>query len=171
MEIKLQPIALTQAAFAEFGEVVALDNAKNQFSMNDGMLERFYDLASIAIGADNGGRPVISIAQANQATQLPLDINMMERHPLASQLIYPLFSDAMIVVAAPKGAEISPDMIRAFYTTGTQGINYFANTWHLPIIALHAAESFLIVDRGGPEKNCDEFYFNEQTRIRLLPIE
>lgn len=171
MQINLKPSPLTQAAFAEFGEVVAPDNAKKQFSMNDGMLQRFYDLASIAIGAENGGRPVISIAQVKQATQLPMDINMMERHPLASQLIYPLFSSAMIVVVAPKGEEISADTIRAFYTTGTQGINYFANTWHLPIIALRQEQSFLLVDRGGPEKNCDEFYFGEQTRIRLLPVE
>lgn len=171
MEIQLKPTALTQAAFAQFGEVVELGNAKKHFSMNDGMLERYYDLASVDIGAENDGRPVISIAQAKQTTHLPLDIGMMERHPLGSQLIYPLFSDAMMVVVAPEGEEVSPDKIKAFWTTGSQGINYFANTWHLPIIALRAGQSFFLVDREGAEKNCDEFYFSEQTHIRLLPIE
>jgi ureidoglycolate lyase len=48
--------------------------------------------------------------------------------------------------------------VRAFVTNGRQGVNYHRGTWHHPLIALTAGE-FLVLDRGGPGANCDEFRF------------
>ncbi len=164
--IKLDPLPLTTEAFNEFGDVIQTEGARH-FEMNEGKLERYYDLASIDVGVKSGGRPVMSIASCRETTRLPLDIRLLERHPHGSQAIFPLFKQSMIVVVAPAGDEVSPDNIRAFYSNGSQGINFHSGVWHLPIIALEPGQSFLIVDRGGPNHNCDELYFDEADRITL----
>jgi len=167
--VQLKPTLLSTEAFAPFGDVIQIEGAQH-FEMNGGKLERYYDLANINIGTATGGRPVMSIAKCVQTTELPLDIAFLERHPHGSQAIFPLFSQGMIVVAAPVGESISPDSIRAFYSNGTQGINFHTGVWHLPIIALEPGQAFMIVDRGGPNMNCDEFYFDAGQEITLLPI-
>jgi ureidoglycolate lyase len=166
--IRLTPAPLTREAFAQFGEVIQTEGARH-FEMNGGKLERYYDLANIDVGVKTGGKPVISIANCMEITELPLTIPFLERHPHGSQAIFPLFNQCMMIVVAPAGELISADRIRAFYSNGAQGVNFGAGVWHLPIIALKTAQAFLIVDRGGPNKNCDEFYFDEADEITLLP--
>jgi len=167
--MQLAPAPLTSEAFAQFGDVIQTEGAQH-FEMNGGKLERYYDLADIDVGVETGGRPIISIANCVQITELPLAITCLERNPHGSQAIFPLFNQNMTIVVAPAGGElISPYSIRAFYSNGTQGVNLHAGVWHLPIIALEPAQAFLIVDRGGPNENCDEFYFDEFDEITLLP--
>lgn len=167
--IRLDPAPLAAKSFAQFGDVIQTEGARH-FEMNGGKLERYYDLAKIDVGAETGGRPVMSIASCTQITELPLNIRFLERHPHGSQAIFPLFSQGMIVVVAPAGESISPDSIRAFSSNGVQGVNFHAGVWHLPIIALEPGQAFMIVDRGGANKNCDEFYFDKVDEITLLPI-
>lgn len=164
--IKLDPLPLTAGAFAPFGDVIQTEGSRH-FEMNGGKLERYYDLASIDVGVKSGGRPVISIASCREITSLPLEIRFLECHPHGSQAIFPLFKQSMIVVVAPAGDQASPDNIRAFYSNGAQGINFRPGVWHLPIIALEPGQTFIIVDRGGPDKNCDELFFDEANRIIL----
>ena len=159
--LKLDPTSLSAANFKQYGDVIQTEDA-HHFSMNGGKLERYYDLAQINVGTETGGRPVMSIASCNQITRLPLNIPFLERHPNGSQAIFPLCKQTMIVVVAPVGDTISLNSIRAFYSNGTQGINFHPGVWHFPIIALEPDQAFLIVDRGGPDKNCDEFYFDEK---------
>jgi len=166
--VKLTPAPLTSEAFAQFGDVIQTEGARH-FEMNGGMLERYYDLANIDVGVETGGRPVMSIADCVKITELPVSITFLERHPLGSQAIFPLCSQGMMIVVAPAGELISPDDIRAFYSNGTQGVNFHAGIWHMPIIALEPAQAFMIVDRGGPNENCDNFYFDEADEITLLP--
>jgi ureidoglycolate lyase len=166
--LQLDPAPLSAEAFKQYGDVIQIEDA-HHFSMNGGKLERYYDLAQINVGTETGGRPVMSIASCNQITEFPLNIPFLERHPHGSQAILPLFKQTMIVVVAPVDDSISLDNIRAFYSNGAQGINFHAGVWHFPIIALERDQAFLIVDRGGPNKNCDEFRFNEADEITLLP--
>lgn len=167
--ISLKPIPLTRDAFALFGDVIEKPGTQH-FPMNGGKLERYYDLADIQVGVESGGRPVMSIASCCQTSKLPLQIIFLERHPHGSQAIYPLFRDTMMVVAAPPGERISANQIQAFYSNGQQGINFHAGVWHLPIIALKDEQEFMLVDRGGPSHNCDEFHFETDMHIHLLPI-
>ena len=46
--------------------------------------------------------------------------------------------------------------IRAYRSTGSQGVNYRRNTWHHALLALERTSHFLVIDRGGPGENCDE---------------
>ena len=71
-------------------------------------------------------------------------------------------------VVAPPGETVEPRQLRAFVSNGRQGINYRRGVWHLPLIALEVGQEFLIIDRGGPGQNCDEFYFKGDEIILTL---
>ncbi len=109
--------ALTKQAFAPFGDVVELDGAK-QRHINQGFATRFHDLANIDVGI---GKAVISIFTALPRPQ-PIAIKLMERHPLGSQLFYPLQNQDWYVLVCE-----NPDdkkSYRAFRARGEQGVNY-----------------------------------------------
>ena len=86
----------------------------------------------------------------------PLQISLMERHPLSSQAFVPVDGQRYIVVVAPAGDAPKPESLRAFVATGDQGINYRRGVWHHPMIALDRVCEFVEVHRAGPETNCDE---------------
>ncbi|CAB3784977.1 Ureidoglycolate lyase [Paraburkholderia caffeinitolerans] len=143
---------LTREAFAPFGDVIALDGARH-FPINGGTTERFHDLASIDT-SEAGGRPIVSVFRA-QPRAWPVEISMMERHPLGSQAFVPLGEVRYAVVVAPAG-ELDPAQLRAFWVGGGQGVNYAKGVWHHPLLAFDRVSDFLVVDRGGQQPNCDE---------------
>jgi ureidoglycolate lyase len=150
--IKLIPQPLTAEAFRPFGDVI--EAAGPYDLINNGTTQKFPHLATF-VGSAYGGRPCISIYRATPY-RLPLTIKMLERHPLGTQLFMPLKREPFLIVVAPANANVNPDGMRAFITSGRQGINYHRGTWHYPLIALGAPSEFLIVDRAG-QGNCDEF--------------
>jgi ureidoglycolate lyase len=147
--------ALTRAGFAPFGEVIDIDGAQH-FPINQGFAERFNDLASVDAEAVN-----ISIVVANPRPR-PIAIRLMERHPLGSQIFYPLQDRPWLVLVC--GDPRDRTSFRAFSATGRQGINYARNAWHHPLLVLDAASRFLVVDRKGPGANLEEVPIDE---IRL----
>jgi ureidoglycolate lyase len=161
----LRPATLTAGAFAEFGEVIEASGASGL--INDGTTRQFADLAIIDVAAE-GGRPRLSIYRTTPY-ELPLAIAMLERHPLSSQLFMPLSGQAFLMVVAPAGSDPDPQAIRAFVTNGRQGINYRRGTWHHPLIALAGTGDFLVVDREGEGRNCDEFPFGSVRIMLQLP--
>ncbi|MDR5751639.1 MULTISPECIES: ureidoglycolate lyase [unclassified Caballeronia] len=155
--LTLEP--LTREAFAPFGDVIELEGARH-FPINGGTTERFHDLARVEIGADEGGRPLISVFRGQPRPQ-PVEISMMERHPLGSQAFLPMHDVAYLVVVAPPG-EFDPAGLRAFHTRGWQGVNYARGVWHHPLIVLDREGDFIVVDRGGSQPNCDEIDLAER---------
>jgi ureidoglycolate lyase len=152
----LEPEPLTADAFAGFGDVVQTGEAYEL--INRGMARQFADLAMIDVAAD-GGSPRVSIYRA-RPHELPLTIAMLERHPLSSQFFMPLHGEPFLIVVAPAGENPDASAMRAFVTNGRQGINYHRGTWHHPLIAVRDQSEFLVVDRAGCGRNCDEFFFN-----------
>ncbi|MFM0720445.1 ureidoglycolate lyase [Paraburkholderia strydomiana] len=157
----LQMERLTRASFAPFGEVIELDGARH-FAINGGTTERYHDLAAVDVTAQ-GGRPLINLFRAQPRT-LPVDITMMERHPLGSQAFIPLRRGRYLVVVAPPG-EFDPARMRAFWTDAWQGVNYAKGVWHHPLLALDQVSDFVVVDRGGEGNNCDELSLAEPWRL------
>ena len=158
--LTLEP--LTRAAFEPFGDVIELDGAQH-FPINGGTTERFHDLARVDIGADSGGRPLINVFRGQPRAQ-PVEISMMERHPLGSQAFLPLGVVSYLVVVAPAG-EFDASKLRAFFTCGWQGVNYARGVWHHPLIVLDDVADFIVVDRGGKEANCEETYLSESLQL------
>ncbi|MFK4443316.1 ureidoglycolate lyase [Caballeronia udeis] len=158
--LTLEP--LTRAAFEPFGDVIELDGARH-FPINGGTTERFHDLARVDVGADVGGRPLINVFRGQPRAQ-PVEISMMERHPLGSQAFLPLGVVSYLVVVAPAG-EFDASKLRAFFTRGWQGVNYARGVWHHPLIVLNTGADFIVVDRGGEGENCEEAYLSASVRL------
>jgi ureidoglycolate lyase len=157
-DITLKASALTAAAFAAFGDVIETAGRKPR-SINDGTCERFDDLAQVDVLA-GGGRPLISIFKASPRA-LPFRVRLLERHPLSSQAIIPMDGQPFLVIVAEDGESPVASRIRAFHSSGTQGVSYRRNTWHHALVALERTCHFLVVDRGGPGENCDEISLGE----------
>jgi len=153
---KLTIEPLTKQAFAEFGDVIEVENS-DYFMINNGSTRRYHKLAQADVD-EQGGNAIISIFQATPL-EYPLTIQMLERHPLGSQAFVPLLSQPYLIVVAPKGDEPQLNQCRAFYSNGKQGVNYHKGVWHHPVLALTDQDKFLIVDRGGEGHNCDEVHF------------
>jgi ureidoglycolate lyase len=151
--MKIAP--LTKAGFAPFGEVIEIDGAQH-YPINQGFAERFNDLAQVEAEAVN-----ISIVVAKPRPK-PIAITLMERHPLGSQIFYPLQDRPWLVLVC--GNPQDRTSFRAFSATGRQGINYSRNVWHHPLLVLDAESRFLVVDRKGPGANLEEVSIDE---IRL----
>lgn len=151
--MKIAP--LTKAGFAPFGEVIEIDGAQH-YPINQGFAERFNDLARVDAEAVN-----ISIVVAHPRPK-PIAITLMERHPLGSQIFYPLQDRPWLVLVC--GDPKDSNSFRAFSATGRQGINYARNTWHHPLLVLEAESRFMVVDRKGAGANLEEVAIDE---IRL----
>ncbi|BCQ51492.1 ureidoglycolate lyase [Burkholderia gladioli] len=163
--LPLEP--LTRAAFAPFGDVIELEGARH-FPINGGTTERFHDLASVDVG-EAGGRPLVNLFRG-QPRRWPIEIAMMERHPLGSQAFVPLAEVGRYAVVVAPAGEFDPARLRAFLAEGWQGVNYARGVWHHPLLALDRVSDFVVIDRGGNgEPNCDEIVLD--TRRLLLPPE
>jgi ureidoglycolate lyase len=158
-QIRLQP--LTRNDFAPFGDVISVAGA-HHYPINVGTTERYHDLARLeAIGPS--ARQLISIFRG-QPRNLPMQIAMMERHPLGSQAFFPLQAEPWIVVVAPdeSGKPGTPVAFRVEPDEGgLRGVNYRRNVWHHALIALEKASDFLVVDRGGEGNNLEEYSYPE----------
>lgn len=143
---------LTREAFAPFGDVIELEGAKH-YPINLGTTERYHDLARVDT-SDESGRTLISVFRG-QPRELPFEVTMMERHPLGSQAFMPLHERPYLVVVAPAG-ELDAQAVRAFVTSGWQGVNFAKGVWHHPLIACGEVSDFVVVDRGGGGINLSE---------------
>ncbi|MDB5433186.1 MAG: ureidoglycolate lyase [Caulobacter sp.] len=154
----LTPQPLTPEAFAPFGEVIFADPAK-AMDINYGNTVRFNDLARVAV---DGGHAIVSLFRSIPLE--PLELKIMERHPLGSQAFMPLNGRPYLVVVAPPG-DLDPDKVQAFLAGPNQGVNYAPGVWHHFLLALGEVSDFLVIDREGPEDNCDEVELTEALAI------
>jgi ureidoglycolate lyase len=153
------PSPLTKAAFAPFGDVVESDGG-GPIEINQGFATRFNRLAGIDVTA--GGAPVnISLFDARPRPQ-PIEIKVMERHPLGSQLFFPLQDKPWLVLVCADPRDL--ESYRAFIASGQQGVNYARNVWHHPLLVLGEAERFLIVDRLG-SGNLEEVWLDAPCQL------
>ena len=155
--------SLSPQAFRPFGHVIAPTRAVAE-GMNAGDFERFADLAPIDIAGGDDSHAVIGIVESAVARPLPWKCRLFERHPLGSQAFVPLAPFDFVVVVAPPGESIDPGSIRAFRSTGQQGISYRRGVWHGPLRAFAERQRFLVVDRAGPG-NCDFVELDRPVRI------
>lgn len=164
--IRLRAQKLTKSAFAPFGDVLEREGSRH-YAINDGYAERYHDLAGIDV-AEQGGRALVNIFHAKPRA-FPMRLAMVERHPLSSQAFVPLTPAPFLVVVAAQGEAPAASALRAFVTNGRQGINYARGTWHHPLIVMGEPADFLVIDRGGPGANCDEFRYEDQEIALDLP--
>lgn len=159
--MNITPRPLTTADFAPYGDVIELGDEPS-FMINNDMCGRHHDLAKLDFGE---GSASIGLADAQPYT-LPLDVQMMERHPLGSQTFVPLTSRPFLVLVAhdDNGQPANP---QAFMSNGKQGVNYHRNVWHGVLCPIGQAQVFMIVDRVGEGNNLEEWHFKTSLRIEI----
>ena len=155
---RVRPQPLTRETFAPFGDVIQIDGSE-QFEINSGYTTRVHDLIDIQLGGE-GARPQLSLFLGRPR---PLEISMLEKHPLGSQAFYPVEDRRWLVVVA---IEPKAESVRAFWASGRQGVNYHRNVWHHPLLVLEP-QQFVIIDRGGAGNNCDETELNTAIHIEI----
>jgi ureidoglycolate lyase len=169
--IKLQPEILTQDGFSVFGDVIDVDETTQPIMINEGTTERFHKLAAVELNGKgqfdglNNAQAIMSIFRA-QPRSLPMNIKMMERHPLGSQAFLPS-NDKPYLVLVCEG-EYAPDSASLrLFVAKNQGVNYHANTWHHPLLALDDVNVFWVVDRAGSGNNLEEQDFLSDCDITI----
>jgi ureidoglycolate lyase len=156
---ELTPEPLTAEAFAPFGSVIEASGDAVKLDINQGHAIRYDRLAEIDV-ADGDGAGVISLFRARPLGELVL--KMFERHPLGSQSFMPLGGGPYLVAVAPAGA-FDAARIRLFRAEAHQGVHYRKGVWHHFLLVLEADSDFLVIDRAGPDDNCEQ--------IALAPFE
>jgi ureidoglycolate lyase len=154
---------LTRAGFARFGEVIELAGAE-RIAINQGFAERVNSLAQIDVGAE-GGSVNVSIFTARARPQ-PIAVALMERHPIGSQLFYPLQDRPWLVLVCDDPHDAAS--FRAFRASGRQGVNYRRNVWHHPLLVTSDDERFIVIDRTGPGDNLEEIHLGAGEVLYLV---
>lgn len=150
-DIVIQP--MTAGAFAPFGDLLDCAGEADKI-INQGQCGRYHDRARLDF---SDGRAGISLFNANPR-ELPLMLDMVERHPDGSQAFVPMAHVAfLVVVAADEGGK--PGTPLAFRTSPGQAINLHKSTWHGVLTPLHAPGLFAVVDRIGSGQNLEEHWF------------
>ncbi len=139
----LKPIPVSAEAFAPDGKV--LDKAAaTTFNINDGYAVR-YD--SLAVAEIQDGTAQLAIFSAKKRAY-PMEIDMMERHPLGTQAFYPLQAVAWYAIVS--NAEVpAADNLTAFSVPADVGLQYNRNIWHYPLLIEADSQDFLIMDYSG----------------------
>jgi len=158
MSIVLKAEPLTRERFSLYGDVIETSRDTAD-AMNAARFQRFDNLCKVDL--INDAQVAVSIARCRTPTSLPLQLEMVERHPLGSQAFIPLSPCRMVVVVAPPAESVDTSALRAFVSNGRQGINYRRGTWHMPLISFDEGQEYLIIDRGGNEPNCEEFLLDD----------
>lgn len=163
---------LTQEAFKPFGDVIEVNDEAEKISINYGLTQRYHALATLDI-SEEAGQGIISVFRSSpkeccqiNAGKGQITLDCMERHPLSSQAFYPLSANAYLVVVAPAG-EFDVTKLAVFLASANQGVNYHKGTWHHYSLALSGTTDFLVVDRQGVGKNCDEIALKNKITIHF----
>ena len=154
--------------FSKFGDIIQKKNALELRSINQGTTTRHHNISKLSLESKNGNS-AISIFSGSPR-DLPIEIKIMEKHPIASQSFLPIQDyDWLIVVCEEKNELPDLNTLRCFHVDGDTGITYNQNVWHHPLLVKKKQE-FWIIDRINDQEdssiNLKEYHFkNNETRF------
>jgi ureidoglycolate lyase len=164
MKIIIKPKKITNKNFKKFGEVISTKKIK-PININDGYAKRFDNLCKINTSLKKGNT-IMSIFSARKR-KFPMNIKMMEKHPLGSQAFIPMKETKFLVFVAPKGKKPNVKKIESFIIPKQTGINYKPGIWHFPLISIKNM-NFLVIDRKGIGNNLAIHNFeNEKISLKF----
>ena len=149
MKIIIKPKKITNKNFKKFGEVISTKKIK-PININNGYAKRFDNLCKINTSLKKGNT-IMNIFSARKR-KFPLNIKMMEKHPLGSQAFIPMKETKFLVFVAPKGKKPNVKKMESFIIPKQTGINYKPGIWHFPLISTKNM-NFLVIDRKGMGNN------------------
>ena len=164
MKIIIKPKKITNKNFKKFGEVISTKKIK-PININNGYAKRFDNLCKINTSLKKGNT-IMSIFSTRKR-KFPMNIKMMEKHPLGSQAFIPMKETKFLVFVAPKGKKPNVKKIKSFIIPKQTGINYKPGIWHFPLISIKNM-NFLVIDRKGIGNNLAIHNFeNEKISLKF----
>ena len=164
MKIIIKPKKITSKNFKKFGEVISTKKIK-PININNGYAKRFDNLCKINTSLKKGNT-IMSIFSSRKR-RFPMNIKMMEKHPLGSQAFIPMKETKFLVFVAPKGKKPNVKKIKSFIIPRQTGINYKPGIWHFPLISTKNM-NFLVIDRKGIGNNLAIHNFeNEKISLKF----
>ena len=164
MKIIIKPKKITSKNFKKFGEVISTKKIK-PININNGYAKRFDNLCKINTSLKKGNT-IMSIFSTRKR-KFPMNIKMMEKHPLGSQAFIPMKETKFLVFVAPKGKKPNIKKIESFIIPKQTGINYKPGIWHFPLISTKNM-NFLVIDRKGIGNNLAIHNFeNEKISLKF----
>ena len=164
MKIIIKPKKITRKNFQKFGDLISIKKKKS-ININDGYAKRFDNLCKINTSSKKG-KTIMSIFSAKKR-KFPMNIKMMEKHPLGSQAFVPMNETTFLVFVAPKGKRPNTKKIESFIVPKQTGINYKPGIWHFPLISSKNM-NFLVIDRKGIGNNLAIHNFeNEKISLKF----
>jgi len=164
MKIIIKPKKITSKNFKKFGEVISTKKIK-PININNGYAKKFDSLCKINTSLKKGNT-IMSIFSARKR-KFPMNIKMMEKHPLGSQAFIPMKETKFLVFVAPKGKKPNVKKIESFIIPKQTGINYKPGIWHFPLISIKNM-NFLVIDRKGIGNNLAIHNFeNEKISLKF----
>ena len=157
----IKPIPITKENFSKFGDMITTENIK-PLEINNGYAKRFDGIATIDTSNKNG-ETTISIFSALKRS-FPMEIDMMEKHPLGSQAFIPMKETTFLCFVAPPGDFPEINKIQSFIIPPKNGINYKPGIWHFPLISTEDT-NFLVIDRKGKGENLIIHKFEKENII------
>lgn len=157
MKIIIEP--MTADAFAPFGDLLEAKGMPDKM-INQGLCGRFHDRARMDF---SDGRAGISIFHAEKR-DLPLKLDLVERHPDGSQAFVPMSHQPFLVVVA-EDQNGTPQNICAFLTEAGQAINIHRGVWHGVLTPLYDPGLFAVIDRIGEGPNLEEYWLPDEVII------
>jgi len=161
METIITPEKVNRNNFNPFGDLISSEDIK-PIDINAGYAKRFDDLANINTSINNG-KTIISIFSSQKRT-FPMQIDMMEKHPLGSQAFMPMKETTFLCFVAPEGDFPDIKKIKSFIIPPNTGINYKPGIWHFPLISTENT-NFIVLDRKGSGENLIIYRFKNNKII------
>ena len=154
---------ITKDNFALYGDLITIRD-KSSEDINQNTTQSFFDLANIEIlGEDNNVR--LNIFNTKKRI-FPLNIDMLEMHPLSSQVFLPMNKTDFIVLVASIDPKPDLNKIECFKISNGDGINFKSCVWHFPLISIQDAK-FITIDKKDAEKNIEIYKFTENEKFIL----
>ncbi len=164
MKIIIKPKKITRKNFKKFGEIISTKKIR-PININNGYAKRFNNLCKINTSSKKGNT-IVSIFSAKKR-KFPMNIRMMEKHPLGSQAFIPMNETKFFVFVAPRGKKPNINNIESFLVPKQTGINYKPGIWHFPLISTKNM-NFLVIDRKGIGNNLKIYNFkNEKISLKI----
>ena len=158
MKIIIKPKKITHKNFKKFGELISTKKVK-PININNGYAKRFDNLCKINTSLKKGS-VIMSIFSAKKR-KFPMNVKMMEKHPLGSQAFIPMKETVFLAFVAPEGEKPDLNKIESFIIPKGIGVNYNPGIWHFPLISTEDM-NFLVVDRLGNGDNLVLYDLNKE---------
>tara|TARA_A100001015_G_scaffold47581_1_gene52567 strand:- start:9 stop:521 length:513 start_codon:yes stop_codon:yes gene_type:complete len=162
---------LDSNVFSRFGNIIEKKNASELRSINQGTTTRYHNISELDLESKNGNSGISIFSGIPR--DLPVEIKIMEKHPIASQSFLPIQDyDWLIIVSEEKNELPDLNTLRCFQVNGDTGITYNKNIWHHPLL-VKKKQDFWVIDRINDKEdtsiNLEEYHFtNNETRFITL---